>query len=313
MGAREWLLLLLLSLLWGGAFFLTEVALLELPPFTVVLGRVGIAAVALLALAGLSGGLPRAPGLWGAFLVMGALNTAVPFSLIASGQVEIDGGLAAILNATTPLFSLVLAHLLTREERLTAGRVAGLLLGVCGVAVLIGPAALAGLERHGPGQIAGLGQIAVLGAAFCYGCAAIYGRRFRGLPLLTVAAGQVTCAALLILPLALVVDRPWGLRPGAATWGALLGLSLFGTALAYLVYFRILARAGATNLLLVTLLIPVSALLLGMLFLGERPGAEAFLGMALIALALAAIDGRALAGLRRKGGARRLGGLHPPS
>ncbi len=287
MSARDWLLLVALSVLWGGSFFFSEVALAELGPLTVVLGRVGFAALALIGLTYLTGHrLPSALGLWGAFLVMGALNNLIPFSLIVWGQVTIDSGLAAILNATTPLFAVVLAHVLTRDERMTRGRAAGVLLGLAGVAVLVGPAALG---RFGA---AGLAQLAVLGAAFSYACAGIYGRRFKELPPLVAATGMVTCSAVLTLPLALVVERPWEASPGALTWAAVLGLALLSTALAYVIYFRILASAGATNLLLVTFLIPVSALALGIAVLGERPDASAVAGLALIFAGLAAVDGR---------------------
>jgi drug/metabolite transporter (DMT)-like permease len=300
MGARDWTSVLVLSLLWGGAFFLTEIALEGFPPFTVVAGRVGFAALALIAVIKLRGGrLPVDLKLWGAFLVMGAINNVLPFSLIVSGQVHIDSGLAAILNATTPMFSVVLAHFLTRDERMTAGRALGLLLGLGGVAVLVGPSALAGLGAQG------WAQLAVLGAAFAYALAAIYGRRFAGLPPLVVAAGQLTCSSLIMVPVALALDRPWTLEPGWAPWLAVLGLALPATALAYGIYFRILASAGATNLLLVTLLIPVSALLLGALILGEEIGASALAGMAMIFLGLAAIDGRAAGWLRQAGDRRR--------
>ena len=204
--------------MWGGSFFFSEVALGELGPFTVVLGRVGIAAVALVAFVYLSGRrMPGAPGLWGAFLVMGALNNLIPFSLIVWGQVTIDSGLASILNATTPLFAVTLAHLLTRDERMTPSRALGVLLGLGGVAVLVGPGVLGALGAQG------LAQVAVLGAAFSYACAGIYGRRFKGLPPAVAAAGMVTCSAVLTLPLALVVERPWEASPGALTWAAVLG------------------------------------------------------------------------------------------
>ena len=303
MAGRDWLLLVTLSVLWGGSFFFSEVALGELGPFTVVLGRVGIAAVALVAFVYLSGRrMPGAPGIWGAFLVMGALNNLIPFSLIVWGQVTIDSGLASILNATTPLFAVTLAHLLTRDERMTRGRAAGVLLGLAGVAVLVGPEALGLFGAQG------LAQLAVLGAAFSYACAGIYGRRFKGLPPAVAAAGMV---AVLTLPLALVVERPWEASPGALTWAAVLGLALLSTAFAYLIYFRILAAVGATNLLLVTFLIPVSALLLGTFVLGEHPDAAAFAGMALIFAGLAAVDGRLFARLRG-GGARRSPGRARP-
>jgi drug/metabolite transporter (DMT)-like permease len=291
MGPAEWLLLVALSVLWGGSFFFSKVALAELPPFTVVLGRVGLAAVALVVMVLGSGQrLPRSLRLWGAFLVMGALNNLIPFSLIVWGQTAIASGLAAILNATTPLFTVVLAHLLTRDERMTPGRLSGVVLGLLGVALMIGPAALAGLG------VAVVAQLACLAAALSYALAGIFGRRFRGTPPLVTAAGQVSMSTLLILPLALVVDRPWSLPPpGPSTWGVLIALALLSTALAYILYFRILAAVGATNLLLVTFLIPVSALVLGIRILGERLAPGHLAGMALIALGLAAIDGRPLA------------------
>jgi drug/metabolite transporter (DMT)-like permease len=294
MDGREWLLLAALSLVWGGTFFFIEVALVDLPPLTIVLGRVGIAAAALVALTlALGLRLPREPGMWSALLVMGALNNVLPFTLIATAQTEITSGLAAILNSTAPLFSLLLAHLLGAGERITAHRLGGLLLGVAGVAVLVGPDAIAGLGGRG------LAQIAVLAAALAYACAALYGRRFKGTPPLVVACGQLICSTLLALPAALVVDRPWQLVPGASTWAALVSLALLGTALAYLIYFRLLASAGATNLLLVALLAPASALVLGVLFLGEPVAPAMLAGMALIAAGLVTIDGRAL-GLPRR-------------
>ena len=288
MAPVEWLLLLTLSVLWGGSFFFAKVALAELPPFTVVLARVALAALALLLIVLACGQrLPRSPRLWGAFLVMGALNNLIPFSLIVWGQTEIGSGLASILNATTPLFAVVLAHVLTRDEQLTPGRLAGVLAGLAGVAVMIGPGALARLD----GQV--LAELAILGAAFSYALAGIYGRRFQATPPLVTALGQVSASTLMMLPLALLIDRPWSLpAPGLATLGALAGSALLSTALAYVIYFRILATAGATNLMLVTFLIPVSALILGTTILGELLTSGQLAGMALIGLGLATIDGR---------------------
>ena len=289
MGAREWALLILLSLVWGGSFFFTEVALRDLPPLTVVLGRVGIAALVLLAVVRLAGhAMPRAARAWGAFLVMGALNNALPFSLIVWGQVYMDSGVASILNATTPLFTVLLAHLVTADEKLTPSRAAGVAIGFAGAVVLVGPGALEGLG------VAGLAQLAVLAAAASYACASLYGRRLRALPPTVAAAGMLCASTVLILPLALIVDRPWTLRPGALAIAAGVGLALLSTALAYLLYFRILRAAGATNLMLVTFLIPVSALLLGGLILGERLDWRALAGMGLIFAGLACVDGRAL-------------------
>ncbi len=294
MGPTEWALLVTLSALWGGSFFFSKVALRELSPLTVVLGRVGLAAVALNALVLLTGGrMPRSPRLWAAFLAMGVLNNLIPFSLIFWGQTRIASGLAAILNATTPLFAVIVAHLLTRDERLSINRLLGVCCGVVGVAIMIGPELLRGVGA----QV--VAEIAVLGAALSYAFAGVFGRRFRGLPSLVTATGQVTATTAMMLPLALLADRPWRLAPPAtATWGALLGLALLSTAVAYIIYFRLLAAAGATNLLLVTLLIPVSALLLGTLILGERLDGRVFAGMAAIGLGMAAIDGRPFALLR---------------
>jgi drug/metabolite transporter (DMT)-like permease len=223
------------------------------------------------------------------------LNNALPFCLIVWGQTQIASGLAAILNATTPLWTVLLAHALTRDERINAEKAAGVLVGFAGVAAMIGPALLAEIGADA------LAQLAVLAAAVSYAFAGIYGRRFRamGVPPLVTATGQVTASTLLLLPLALAVDRPWQLAlPGPTTVAAVLGFALLSTALAYVLYFRLLASAGATNLLLVTFLIPVSAILLGALVLGERLTARQLLGMALIGAGLAAIDGRLLRRLR---------------
>jgi drug/metabolite transporter (DMT)-like permease len=288
MRPAEWGLLILLSLLWGGSFFFGAVALQELRPLTVVLGRVGLAALLLYGFIRASGlAMPADGRTWGAFFAMGALNNVVPFSLIFWGQTHIASGLASILNATTPLFTVIVAHGLTQNERLTVNRGLGVVIGFTGVVIMIGADLLGGLGDHL------LAQLAVLGAALSYAFASVFGRRFSRLPPLCTATGQVGASAAMMLPLALIFDRPWQLpMPGLQTIGALLGLAALSTALAYGIYFRILRRAGATNLMLVTFLIPVSALLLGLLILGERPEPQHFAGMALIGLGLAAIDGR---------------------
>ena len=292
MTARQWSLLSLLAILWGISFFFSKVALAELPPVTLVLGRFGIAALALLLAARASGHrMPRSPRVWAGFLVLGALNSFIPFGLIAWGQVQLTSGLASILNATTPLFTALVAHA-WGDERLTANRVAGVLVGLGGVCVLIGPGALGHLGAHT------LAELAILGAAVSYAFAGTYGRRFRALPPVVPVAGMMTTAALMALPIALVVDRPWTLHVGARTWGALLGLALLSTALGFVLYFRLLATAGATNVMLVTLLMPIVALLLGALLLGEAVTATALAGMALIFAGLLAIDGRLLRGRR---------------
>jgi drug/metabolite transporter (DMT)-like permease len=293
MRAREWSLLVLLSILWGGSFFFAKVALAELGPFTVVFFRVSLAALALNVVASAVGQrLWRADTPWRQLVVMGALNNALPFGLIFWGQTTITSGLASILNATTPLFTVLVAHALTRDERMTVGKLFGVLAGLAGVAILITP------------DLGGSiwGQIACLAAALSYAFAGVYGRRFRamGVAPMQAAAGQVSASAMLILPIMLIVDRPWELAapPSAIVWAALAGLALLSTALAYVLYFRILAAAGATNLLLVTFLIPITAILLGAVVLGERLGLRQLAGMALVGLGLVAIDGRIWARLR---------------
>ncbi|MFI5020030.1 MAG: DMT family transporter [Alphaproteobacteria bacterium] len=290
MGATEWLLLVTLSVLWGGSFFFAKVALAALPPMTLVLGRTGIAAATLVLVLHVAGyrfrGGMRA---WCAYLVMGTLNNAVPFTLLAWSQTEIASGLASILNSMTPLCTALLAHLFTRDERLTLGKLTGILVGLAGAIVMIGPELLAGLGVHV------LAELAALAATVSYALAGLYGRRFKGDPPIVTAAGQLAASACLMLPAVLLVDRPWRLAaPGAAIWGALAGMALLSTALAYILYFRILARAGATNVLLVTFLIPVTALLLGVLVLGERLEPGEIAGMLLIFAGLALIDGRLL-------------------
>jgi len=236
MGVTEWALLVVLSLLWGSVFLLIEVALTDLGPFSLVLGRVGLGALVLLGYVYLSGARMPADGrVWAVFFVMGALNNVIPFSLIAWGQLAIDSGMAAILNATTPLFAVALAHFLTADERMTAHRLLGVLLGFCGVVLLVGPEALRGFS------VQGFGQLAILGAAFSYACAGIHGRRLRGVSPSVAAAGMLIAATVTMAPLALVVERPWTARPGALAVAAVVGLAVFCTALAYIIYFRILA------------------------------------------------------------------------
>ncbi|MFZ5558558.1 MAG: DMT family transporter [Pseudomonadota bacterium] len=296
MGLVEWSLLIALSVLWGGSFFFVEIAVDTLDPLTIVALRVGLAAIALnvIVLAmGLS--MPRDRQLWTAFFGMGLLNNMIPFGLIVWGQTHITSGLASILNATTPFFTVIAAHYLTSDEKVTGGRLVGVILGFAGVVFMIGAGALEGLGTNT------LAQLAVLGAAVSYAFAGIFGRRFRNLgcsPLVT-ATGQVTASGVVLVPLALAIERPWMLPPPTVeVWGAVLGLALFSTALAYILYFRVLATAGATNLLLVTFLVPVSAILLGTTILGEQLELKHFTGMGLIGLGLAAIDGRPVGVLR---------------
>ncbi|AGY91395.1 hypothetical protein SPICUR_01895 [Spiribacter curvatus] len=287
MNARDWLLLLILSTVWGGSFFFFELALETLPPFTIVLGRVSLAAAALLVIARLRGVvLPFNATLVRRYLMLGLISNAMPFSFIVWGQTQIPSGLASIINAMTPIWAMLVGLLIGSDERLTPGRTIGIVLGFSGVAVLMGPDLLREIDPYS------LGQLSVLGATICYGFAVHYGRGFKGTPALVNAAYMLTAATVWLIPVALIVDQPWTLTPGISGWGALLGLSLLCTSFAYLLYFRLLASAGANNMSLVTFLVPVSAITLGAVFLDERLGSTAFLGMGILFVGLAVIDGR---------------------
>lgn len=285
MSIKDWTRLIGLSLLWGGSFFFVEIAVRGLPALSIVWGRVALGALCLALMLRLSGaGLPRGAAEWRALLGMGLLNNVIPFTLFVLAQGQISGAMAAILNATTPLWGVALAHVFT-ADKITPRKASGLLAGFCGVVVMIGGAAQGDLW-------AGL---ACLGAAFSYGVAGVWGRRFRSLRVapLQAAFGQVACAAVLITPLWLWLDQPWRLAvPEAEVVGALVGIAVLSTALAYLIYFRLLESAGAANVLLVTFLVPVSAVALGVIFLAEALAWRQVAGFALIASGLAALDGR---------------------
>lgn len=286
MNRTEWSWLLLLSLLWGASFPLVGIALAQLPPLTVVAARVALAAIALLVLLRLRGVvLSTLP--WPELAVMAVLNNVIPFTLITFAQDQISAGLAATVNATAPLLTVLAAHWLTRDERITAWKLAGVVVGLAGVAVLFG----------GP-SLAASGTAAVFGvllAAASYALAGLYGRRFRrrGVSTAAAAAGQVAVSSLVLVPLAMLVDQPWTLpMPDARAFAALAVLGLACTALAYLVYFALLARVGATGVLLVTFLIPPTAVVLGVLLLNETLPPRQLLGMCLIGLGLACVDQR---------------------
>ncbi|MBK9081179.1 MAG: DMT family transporter [Rhizobiales bacterium] len=306
MGGRDWAELALLSLVWGATFVFAKIALVEVGPLTLAAARVCLAALCLMvALRAARTPLPRGARVWAALFGMGALNNAIPFSLIFFGQSlmppTLAASLAAILNATTPFFAALVAHALTDDEKLTPARLAGLAIGFAGVAAMLAPR-LAGASPAADAPHLALGVAACLTAAVVYAFAGVFGRRFArlGVAPMQTAFGQSGAAGVLLVPLALIVDAPLARPlPGAATLAAIVALATVSTAFAYILYFRILARAGASNLLLVTLLIPVSAIGLGVGLLGERLGPEHLVGLAAIALGLALIDGRALRRLRR--------------
>lgn len=291
---RDWLLLAVLSVLWGGSFFFNGAALRELPPLTLVLLRVALGAAVLLPLLRMHGiGLPKGVRGWKPFVAIGLLNNVIPFSLIVLGQTFIPSGLASILNATTPLFT-VMVMAAAGEEALQLRRVAGVALGLAGVVILRGW----GIETR-PGH--GLGILLCLGGALSYGFAALAARRFlKDAPPLGTATFQLMASTVMMAIVAGAMEQPWHLSmPGLTTWLAVLGLAALSTALAYIVFFQIIRRSGATNVMLVTLLIPVTAILLGWLVLGEPISAREIAGAVVIGSALLVIDGRALTLLRR--------------
>lgn len=302
--ARDWSLLAVLSVLWGGSFFFNGVVLKELPPLTVVLLRVALAAMILLPVlrayqirfpVGLSG--------WKPFFAIALLNNVLPFSLIVIGQTYIPSGLASILNATTPLFT-VMVMAAAGDEKLHARRVVGVLTGLIGVIVLHGQdvhgQGVHGQDAHGqdPGFQSGegVGILLCLAAAFSYGLSALYARRkLSNSPPLATATFQLLASALMMTIVAAVFERPWQLpMPGVTTWLAMIGLSALSTALAYIVFFQVLRRSGSTNVMLVTLLIPVTAILLGYLVLGESISLREIIGAVVIGSALLLMDGRVL-------------------
>jgi drug/metabolite transporter (DMT)-like permease len=291
MTPRQWGLLIALSIVWGASFFFAAVALTGFPPFTLVFLRVLIAAAAMIAACRVLGlPMPRGREAWIACAGMGLLNNAVPFSLIVAGQQFIPSGLAAVVNAATPVFAVLCAHALTEDEKLTPNRLGGAVAGLVGVVILAGPAAW----RIGGGAEF-LGILLCLGACLSYGLTGVWSRRLKraGLAPLPAAAGQCVCSTLMMLPPVLLFDAPWALpAPPVAAVLAVIGFGLFATALAYAMFYTLIARAGATNAMLVTLLIPVTALLLGTLALGETLAPRHLAGMAVIGLGLLLIDGR---------------------
>ncbi|MBX4874017.1 MULTISPECIES: DMT family transporter [Rhizobium] len=289
MNAWTWSLLLLLGLIWGGSFFFARIAVQHIPPLTLVFLRLLLAGLALhIYIAGRLDVYQTLKSRWREFLILGLINNALPHALIFFGQTRIGAGLAAILNATTPIWTVLIANYLTSDEKLSSAKIAGCLVGLAGTIVLIGP----GLSASGQAPLWAL-LLPVL-AAISYGFAAIYGKRFKDVPAPVTAAGQLTASSLITLPLSLLADRPWTLSlPPLDIVFAVLALALVSTAFAYILYFRIMAAAGATNASLVTLLVPPSAILLGVLFLGERLALGEFAGMALIGFGLVILDGRA--------------------
>ena len=284
------MMLLALAAVWGGSFFFAEIALREVPPMTITLHRVLWALPLLFILVKMSGiALPKEPRVWGAYLVMGALNNAIPFTLIFWGQTQIDSGLASILNGMTAMFGAVVAGFLLKDEPLTANKVFGAVLGLFGVAIIVGPDAITNLSPTN------LGQLAIILACLSYAFASVWGKTaLRHQPPMMNALGMVAGSSLIMLPLVVWIDGVPSLSLSGSVISALLGLAVLSTTLAYVLYFAILKRAGAANLMLVTLLIPPFAIALGVLVLGEKLSSTAWFGFAFIALGLVVTDGRLL-------------------
>jgi drug/metabolite transporter (DMT)-like permease len=291
---KDWGLLIACSVLWGGSFFFVEIALQDLPPFTLVFLRVSIAAAALLIAAPiLKIKIPKTATVLSAFFILGLTNNAIPFSLISYGQTQITSGLASIFNATMPIWTVVIAHFWTSDEKITLNRAIGVLLGLAGVSVMIGPELLSKAFEDIANTFAG--QLAILAATFSYGLAAVYARRFKlwGIAPMAVATGQLCASTIIMLPVMIIVDEPWTLAmPGSEAWAAIFGIALLSSALTYYLYFKLLESSGATAVSLVTLMIPASAVFLGVFVLGEILEIKHVIGLAIIALGLLAIDGR---------------------
>lgn len=285
------LMLLMLAAIWGGSFFFAEIALREVPPMTITLHRVFWAVPALVLVVAFKRiPLPRDPKVWGAYLVMGALNNAIPFSLIFWGQTQIESGLAAILNGTTAILSAVVASMLLADERLNTAKIIGALSGLGGIAVIMGLSAISSFS------LTSLAQLAILGAALSYSFASVWGRvQLGGQPPLMNALGMLIGSTVLMFPLVLWHDGLPRLDLSLTVWQALFGLAVICSSFAYILYFAILARAGAANLMLVTLLIPPFSIALGAIFLDETLTLCAWIGFALIAVGLVINDGRLFA------------------
>ena len=293
---RVWSELLLLGLIWGASFLTIRIALDEIGPLTSVAHRTGWAMLVLWGVVLLSGlPLPRSPKVWGAFLVMGLLNNLIPFGLMAWGQLHIESGLTAILNATTAVFGVLLAAFFFADERMTARKTIGVLLGFLGVALAMGIESLAQFD------ITNLAQLAVLAGTVSYAFAGVWARRhLSALPPQVAAAGMLTGATCFTLPLAVWIEGPLSLDLELQTWGAIAYYAIIATAGAYLLYYRVLAAAGASNLLLVTLVIPPVSIMLGALVLGEALGPNAISGFVCLAIGLLILDGRVLRAVDRR-------------
>jgi drug/metabolite transporter (DMT)-like permease len=298
MTGADWAVLALLSLLWGGSFLLIEIGLTGFPPVTLVALRMALAVPLMIAYLRWAGdAMPRDAASWLHLSALGFINIALPMALFFWAQTRIESGLASILNATVPLWGVLIAHVLTHDERATWPKIAGVLLGFCGIVVMVGVTALTGLSD---GLVA---QLACLFATFCFALAPVYSRQrpFAHMSGAVIATGQTITSAVMLLAAAALLERPWaGAVPGANAIGAVLALAFVSTSFAYILFFRLIARAGASNAMLIALIMPVVAVALGASVLGEALTSNQIIGAGLIALGLVAIDGRLFDRLARR-------------
>ncbi|MFV0512408.1 MAG: DMT family transporter [Jhaorihella sp.] len=287
LSARAWGELLLLGLIWGASFLSIRVALDEVPVATTVLHRTFWAMLVLwVAVVAMRLPVPRDARIWGAFLVMGLLNNVIPFGLMAWGQLHIETGLTSILNAATAVFGVLVAAMVFSDERLTLRRGIGVTLGFAGVAFAIG------LDNFASFDLRSTAQLAVLAGTLSYACAAAWARaRLGGLAPQVAAAGMLTGSTLIMLPVALLIDGPVSFALQPVTWAAIAYYSVIATAGAYLLYYRVLGMAGSGNLMLVTLIIPPVAIVLGAWLRDEALATRAYGGFALLALGLLVLNG----------------------
>jgi drug/metabolite transporter (DMT)-like permease len=280
-------LLLALSSIWGSSYMLIKIGLDTVPPVTVAAARIALGAATLLVVVQIRGlRLPRGVRAWTPFAVMAMVGNVLPFSLIAWGETHIHSGLTAILLGVVPVSTMVLAHIFTTDERFTANKLAGLAAGFAGLIVLVGPDALAGLG----GSLAG--KLAVVGAALCYATSIVYARRLRHVPVVVSGAASLAIATVIIVPVSLIAESPWQAAPSAASVAALVLLGVVGTALATLIFFRLVACTGATFTSLINYLIPLFGVLWGAAVLAERLPATALAGLALILSGIALVNRR---------------------
>ena len=272
--ARELLLLALLSTLWAASYTFIKIGVETIPPITFITSRTLIAGLLLYLVIRLRGlRLPTDLATWRLFFVQACINSVLPFTLIAWAEQSIDAGLAVILNATTPIFTFLLTALIIRHEPVSGRKLFGTIAGMTGVCLIIGLDAL-----NGAGDTL-WSQLAVLTAAFSYACAAIFSKNFKGLDPIMPAAGSLICGAVLLLPVSLIVDRPWTLSPSAASLSALVCLSVFSTALAFMIYFRLMQTLGSVGTTSQAYLRVPVGVAIGMVFLGEVPTPAMWVGL----------------------------------